>query len=232
MLKAVFFDAGGTLVHVDYERVRRALRETVGRAPSSEALEHAEYEGRAAVEAAMAADPALKDGARWQIHFFGALSSLAFTADEPQRAGPGIRAEHQRANLWTAVQPGAAAGLRSLRSAGLAVGCISNSDGTVEELLQRVGLGDALDFVVDSGVVGVEKPDPAIFALALERAGVAPAEALHVGDLFAVDVVGARRAGIEPVLLDPLGRYGDRGCRTARDVPTLCRELVSSRGGG
>ncbi len=88
-----------------------------------------------------------------------------------------------------------------------------------------------LDFVVDSGAVGVEKPDPAIFRIALERAGVSAAEAMHVGDLFPVDVVGARRAGLEPVLLDPLGRYADRGCRTSPDVPTLCRELVTSLGG-
>jgi len=231
MLRAVFFDAGGTLVHVDYERVRGALLRSVGRAPGVAELVAAEYDGRAAVEAAMAADPALKDGTRWQAHFFGALTALGFAASELAAAGPEIRAEHQRGNLWTVVQPGAAAALAGLRAAGLVVGCISNSDGTVADLLARVGLGGVLDFVVDSGVVGVEKPDPAIFAIALERAGVRAAEAMHVGDLFPVDVVGARRAGIEPVLLDPLARYGDRGCRTATDVPALCRELVSSPGG-
>ena len=120
--------------------------------------------------------------------------------------------------------------LASLRRHGLIVGCISNSDGTVAELLASAGLGASLEFVVDSGVVGVEKPDPAIFRIALERAAVAPGEAMHVGDLYPVDVVGARRAGIEPVLLDPLGRYGDRGCRTAPDVPAFCRALVSSLG--
>jgi putative hydrolase of the HAD superfamily len=82
---------------------------------------------------------------------------------------------------------------------------------------------------VDSGAVGIEKPDPRIFAMALALADVAPDEALYVGDLYPVDVVGARRAGLEPVLLDPLGRYGDRDCRTSPDVPTLCRELVASR---
>jgi len=231
VLRAVLFDAGGTLVHVDYVRVRRALLHSVGRAPTAEALAAAEYEGRAAVEAAMAADPALKDGTRWQLHFFGALGSLGFTPAELERAGPAIRAEHEHANLWTVVQPGAAPALASLRGAGLTVGCVSNSNGTVAALLAQLGLGDVLDFVVDSGVVGVEKPDPAIFRIALERAGVAPAEAMHVGDLFPVDVVGARRAGIEAVLLDPLGRYAGRGCRTAPDVPALCRELVSSAGG-
>ncbi len=232
MLRAVFFDAGGTLVHPDYGRVAAALRRTVGRAPTPEALVRAEYAGRAAVEAAMERDHGLTDGARWHLHFAGALGSLGFSREELERGAPEIRAEHARANLWSVVQAGAAEGLAALRRRGLIVGCISNSDGTVGALLDRVGLGSALDFVVDSGVVGVEKPDPRIFRIALERAGVAASEAMHVGDLFAVDVVGARRAGIEPVLLDPLGRYGDRGCRTAPDVPSLCRSLVSppSRG--
>jgi putative hydrolase of the HAD superfamily len=228
VLRAAFFDAGGTLVHPDYRRVGAALQRTVGRAPSPAELEAAEYAGREAVERAMAADPDLRDDARWPVHFRGALASLGFTSEELVRAAPGIRAEHQRANLWTAVTPGAAAALASLRARGVTVACISNSNGTVAALLEQVGLGEVLDFVVDSGSVGVEKPDPAIFRLALERAGVEATAALHVGDLFEVDVVGARRAGIEPVLLDPLGRYGERGCRTAPDVATLCRELVSA----
>jgi putative hydrolase of the HAD superfamily len=231
VIRAVFFDAGGTLVHVDYARVRDALQRSVGRAPTIRALRDAEYAGRAAVEAATGADPALRDGSRWQVHFLGALTSLGFSRDELAKAGPEIRAEHERANLWTVVQPGARDALAALRKRGLGVACISNSDGTVANLLARVGLGAVLDFVVDSGVVGIEKPDPAIFALALERAGVSAAEAIHVGDLFSVDVVGARRAGIEPVLLDPLGRYAERGCRTAPDVPSFCHELVSSLGG-
>jgi putative hydrolase of the HAD superfamily len=232
VLRAVFFDAGGTLVHVDYVRVRRALLRSVGRAPALDELTAAEYAGRAAVEAAAAADPALQDGRRWQVHFAGALASLGYGPAELAKAAPEIRAEHARANLWTVLAPGAPEALASLRAAGLVVGCISNSDGTVAQLLAGVGLAAVLDLVVDSGVEGVEKPDPAIFRIALQRAGVAAHEAMHVGDLFPVDVVGARRAGLEPVLLDPLGRYADRGCRTARDIPSLCRELVSpgSRG--
>jgi HAD superfamily hydrolase (TIGR01509 family) len=232
LLKAVFFDAGGTLVHADYARVRDALSRTVGRAPSVEELVGAEYAGRAAVEAAMAANAAMSDGARWLLHFSGALASLGYSREEMARAAPAIRAEHGRANLWTVVQAGVAAALAELRRRGLILGCISNSDGSVEGVLTRVGLRRSLDFVLDSAVVGVEKPDPGIFRLALQRAGVEASEAMHVGDLFPVDVVGARRAGIEAVLLDPLARYGDRGCRTAPDVATFCRELVSSLGPG
>ena len=232
MLRAVFFDAGGTLVHPDYARVAEVLRRTVGRAPSTGALAEAEYAGRAAVEAAMAAESALSDGSRWQLHFTGALSSLGFSPFELRQAGPEIRAEHERSNLWSVVQPGAAAALGSLRRAGLRVGCISNSDGTVARLLASLGLAEYLDPIVDSGAVGIEKPDPEIFRIALRRSDVEAADAVYVGDLYPVDVVGARRAGIEPVLLDPLGRYGDRGCRTAPDVPAFCRALVSSLGRG
>jgi len=232
VLRAVFFDAGGTLVHPDYARVAAAMLSAVGRAPSVAALAEAEYAGRAAVEAAMAAEAPLTDQSRWQLHFAGVLTSLGYTADELRLAAPAIRAEHRRANLWTIVQPGAAQALGSLRALGLVVACISNSDGTVSGLLTTVGLAGSLEFVVDSGVVGVEKPDPEIFRIALRRAGVDAADAMYVGDLYPVDVVGARRAGLEPVLLDPLGRYGDRGCRTAPDVPSFCRTLVSSLGHG
>ncbi len=232
MLRAVLFDAGGTLVVPDYARIRAALERSVDRAPTLEALTEAEYAGRAAVEAAMAADPAMRDGARWPIHFGGALAALGFSPEELARAAPAIREEHGRANLWCIVPPGVAEALGRLRRRGLVTGCVSNSDGTVAALLARAGLGDLLDFVVDSGVAGVEKPDPAIFRIALERAGVAAAEAIHVGDLYPVDIVGARRAGITPVLLDPLGRYAGRDCRTARSVPALCDELVSMQDAG
>jgi FMN phosphatase YigB (HAD superfamily) len=83
-----------------------------------------------------------------------------------------------------------------------------------------------LRFVVDSGLVAIEKPDPRIFELALRQAGVNAADAFYVGDVYPIDVAGAARVGMVPVLMDPLGRYGDRGCRTARDVPAFCRQLV------
>ena len=226
-LKAVLFDAGGTLIHPDYARVAAVLRRIVGRAPESGEFLDAEYCGRAAIEAAMTADPVSTDGRRWVVHFGAMFGRLGYTAEEVRAAAPHVQAEHARANLWTVPQPGAAEGLASLRGAGYTVGCVSNADGTVARLLDGAGLAEHLEFVVDSGAVGVEKPDPRIFRLALERAGARADEALYVGDLYPVDVVGARAAGIEPVLLDPLGRYGDRDCRTARDVPSLCRELVA-----
>ncbi len=102
-----------------------------------------------------------------------------------------------------------------MRAAGLVVGVISNSNGSVRSILEATGLAAHLHFVIDSSVVGVEKPDPRIFALGLREAGVAAEEAIYVGDLYSVDVLGARGAGLDGILLDPGGFWGPRDCRVA-----------------
>jgi len=84
----------------------------------------------------------------------------------------------------------------------LTLGVLSNIDRDMETLSQELGLGPYLDFTVTSGEVGRGKPHPPIFLMALERAGVEPRKALHIGDSYASDVVGARGVGIHPLLLD------------------------------
>jgi len=227
-VKAVFFDAGGTLIHIDYDRVARTLERVLGLRVAPADFVEAEYAGRDAVEAAMAAGMTGTDDERWTIYFRAMLGALGVGGEEFAAAAPAIAEEHSRMHLWTATRPGTAEALETLRRHGLFVAVISNADGSVERLLADAGLREHLEFVVDSGLVGVEKPDPRIFEIALERSGVPPQEAMYVGDLYPVDVVGARAAGLEPVLMDPLGRYGGRDCRTASDVPTLCRQLVSA----
>jgi FMN phosphatase YigB (HAD superfamily) len=228
-VKAVFFDAGGTLVHIDYPRVARVVQEVLGRDVRNADFIAAEYVGRAAIEAGMAKGDLPTDTSRWAVHFRAMLASVGLSDAEFDRVGPFIIAEHKQRHLWSAVFPGTKDGLAALKRAGYRVAVISNADGTVEELLRGVGLCDSLEFVVDSGRVGIEKPDTRIFALALEQAGqLTASDCYYVGDIYPIDVVGARNAGMTPVLLDPLGRYGDRGCRTIRSVPEFCRELVSA----
>lgn len=123
--------------------------------------------------------------------------------------------------LWLRALPGAGHTLRRLRDAGLRLAVVSNSRGNVVELLTALGLAEPFELIVDSGVVGVEKPDPAIFRLALDRLGVEPAEAVHVGDLVSIDVVGARRAGIPALLVDPAGNRDDCSAPRLRDVTEL-----------
>ena len=90
---------------------------------------------------------------------------------------------------------------------GLISGVVSNWEDWLETLLVHLDIDRYFDFVVVSATAQLEKPDPAIFRAALERAAVSPAEAIHVGDSLTADVRGARAAGIHPVLLDRRHRY-------------------------
>jgi putative hydrolase of the HAD superfamily len=128
--------------------------------------------------------------------------------------------------LWSQVLPGVPEALARLRAAGLILVVVSNSDGTVEDGLARLGLRHHLCHVVDSAVVGAEKPDPAIFRHALERAGVRPDRTVHVGDLYAVDVRGAWTAGLHALLLDPYGDWDGVDCPRVADVSMLARALL------
>lgn len=93
------------------------------------------------------------------------------------------------------------------REQGLVVGVLSNWEDWLEALLIRLEIARYFDFIIVSSGVRSEKPQPAIFHAALERAGAAPTEALHIGDSLHADAGGARGVGITPVLLDRRGRY-------------------------
>lgn len=99
--------------------------------------------------------------------------------------------------------------LRALRAKGMSLGIISNLEGDLAALIRRLGLDASLDFIVSSKSAGVPKPHPHIFQSALWRAGVLPSQAVHIGDQYNGDVVGAREVGIYPLLLDREGILGD-----------------------
>ncbi len=132
---------------------------------------------------------------------------------------------HRERHLWCSVPERTRESLGRLRDAGLRLGVVSNSDGRVEQALAEAGLREYFDVVIDSGLAGIEKPDPAIFLAALDALGVGPEEALYVGDLYEVDVVGARAAGIEAVLLAPSGS-AQRPCRTVASITDLVDALL------
>ena len=118
-----------------------------------------------------------------------------------------LEADNRAKSLWRVVEPGTADVLAELRRRGLTLAVISNSDGRIESDLITAGLAPHFAFVLDSSVVGIEKPDVRIFELALTRLALPASAAAYVGDVYAIDVLGARRAGIEAVLMDPLARY-------------------------
>ena len=118
--------------------------------------------------------------------------------------------------------------LAALSEHGYRLGLISNFERWLEEMLVELEVGHIFDVAVISGIEGVEKPDATIYRRALDKAGVAPDRAVHVGDSPGLDVVPARSVGIEAVLLDRLGRYEDHdGHRigSLKELPGLLSKL-------
>lgn len=228
-LRALFFDAGNTLIRMDFAAIAGALA-GLGAPVEPERLERAEWRARVRLDADLLARPESTESAGVAERY------LTYVLEEAGLREPRVvagllawrRAFNAPLGLWTAPAPRAAEAVRLARQAGLRTGVISNSDGTVRRILERLGLAADLDFVLDSREVGVEKPDPRIFALALERAGVRAAEAAYVGDLYSVDVLGARRAGLRAVLLDPGGCWGPRDCPRAPDALAAVRRLLGA----
>jgi putative hydrolase of the HAD superfamily len=109
--------------------------------------------------------------------------------------------EHRKLNLWSRRAERALEALDALRERGYRMAVVSNADGRVRGLLEEAGLTGHLEFVVDSAEVGIEKPDPRIFRTATDRMGLLPSACAYVGDIYEIDIVGARGAGLEAVLI-------------------------------
>ena len=115
----------------------------------------------------------------------------------------------QNSANWDQILPGTREALERIRQ-GYAVAVISNSDGRIDAVLRRCEICDCFASMTDSGNVGHEKPHPAIFAAALREMNADPAESLYVGDVYSIDYVGARNAGMQAVLFDVAGAYRER----------------------
>ena len=112
----------------------------------------------------------------------------------------------QNSANWDQILPGTREALERIKQR-YAIAVISNADGRIDAVLSRCGICDCFASITDSGNVGQEKPHPAIFAAALERMKADPADSLYVGDVYSVDYVGARHAGMQAVLFDVAGAY-------------------------
>jgi len=115
----------------------------------------------------------------------------------------------QNSANWDQILPGTRNALERIREQ-YAIAVISNADGKIGVVLQRCGICDCFTCITDSGNVGHEKPHPAIFEAALREMKADPAESLYVGDVYSVDYVGARKAGMQAVLFDVAGAYREQ----------------------
>ena len=223
-LRAVLFDAGNTLVFLDYARLAEGVGTALGLPLTNEGLSRHISAATRAMEQASGTDRA---------RAAAYLEALFQLGGVPPSRLPEVHAclsrMHREQHLWSSVAPGVAKSLQRLRAAGLRLGVVSNSDGRVEEALRAAGLREYFDVVIDSALVGVEKPDVRIFQAALDALGVAPEEALYVGDLYEVDVLGARAAGMQAVLL-AAETADEVRCPTTQSIEDLVTNILAERG--
>jgi putative hydrolase of the HAD superfamily len=200
------FDFGNTLAFIDYELLAAELGgQRAGFDPL--ALELAEYKGREAIDRYMmtAPRPDLNEG--YRIFFTRWMEAAGIPPGEVESCRERFNALHRIEALWRVVRPGTFEMLERFRAAGFRLGIVSNAEGNIENDARRYGLHKFFDVILDSHVVGVAKPDPRIFKMAVEALGVNPEEALFAGDIYSVDMVGARAAGIEGKLVDVMDSY-------------------------
>lgn len=227
MLETVFLDAGGVLMFPNWTRISEALaRHGVSVPP--EALAAAEPHAKRQLDVTKTIQ-VTNDASRGWLYFNSILTTAGVPlSDATAAALDDLQIYHRAHNLWELVPPDVLPALQALRARGLKLTIVSNANGTLCAHVARLGLAAHLDCVLDSCDLGVEKPDPRLFEAALERSGATRETTIHVGDLYEVDVVGARSAGIRGVLLDQAGLYEGVDCPRVRSL----NELVGQIGRG
>ena len=228
VVDAILLDVGGIFHLPDHDAIAGALSRS-GFEPDRSLIDRAHYAGAARFVTDYVGD------LDWQYFWGEYLDAYVDVLGVPD----GIRAdalehlasEFASAGIWTRVIDGAKEGLAALRATGARLGVVSNADGSVgarlrdQEVLQvGSGMGVQVECIIDSGEVGVQKPDPRIFRIALDAMGIEPDRAWYVGDMPGIDVVGARAAGLHPIVRDPFGFHDAAdyaAVRSLRDVATL-----------
>jgi FMN phosphatase YigB (HAD superfamily) len=171
----------------------------------------------------------------WISYLRAYVEACGVGEDQLDEAHRHVDSEFAEAALWIEPIVGAREGLQALADAGVRLGVVSNADGMMGQRLAQMeicqvgpGLGVEIECVIDSGNVGVMKPDPRIFVAALDVLDVPADRAWYVGDMPAIDVVGARRAGLRPFLMDPFDLHHDADYDRTGSLSELADLITSS----
>jgi HAD superfamily hydrolase (TIGR01509 family) len=223
-IQTVFLDAGGVLVNPNWHRVSDALARH-GVSVTAERMAEAEPRAKKRLDTGDTIR-ATNDQQRGWTYFNLVLGETGVAlSDATAAALAELHTYHQTYNLWETVPDEVLPSLAALRASGRRLVVLSNANGTLHKAFDRLGLTTSFDVIFDSHQEGVEKPDPRFFQIALERSGADAATTMHVGDLYHVDVAGARAAGLTPALLDVAGLYPDCDCLRIRSLTELVRAL-------
>jgi HAD superfamily hydrolase (TIGR01549 family) len=226
-LETVFLDAGGVLLFPNWWRISDALAAR-GVRVSPEALIEAEPIARRELDD-RGVIGGTTDASRGWLFFDLILAQAGITRSEATGAALAeLHRYHTASNLWEHVPAYVVPALEQMRALGLRLVVVSNANGTLLKHMDRLDLTRRFDCVLDSADEGVEKPDARFFEIALARSGARKDTTIHVGDLYHVDVAGARNAGLRGVLLDEAGLRPDADCPRVRTLD----ELVARIAGG
>ena len=208
-IEAIFFDVGGTLLFPDHEKTLVPLWNR-GVRPTEAQLLVAERAARKEMDQ-IVSQTAKVDQSYWDNYYSCLLKELRI--EDADLHSKLVKLVRTSAN-WSRMLPGTFEVLRSLKTKyRLAV--ISNSDGHMDERLASLGFGPYFEHVTDSGNVGHEKPAPQIFQAALSAMSVPAERSLYLGDIYAVDFLGAQKVGMTPMLMDIAGIYSQT------DLPSI-----------
>jgi putative hydrolase of the HAD superfamily len=225
-IETIFLDAGGVLAFPNWERITEILAGH-GLVVEPHALAAADHLAKFQIDVGSYIGVST-DTDRWHRYFELVFAHAGIRPDSRiADAIDAMRVYHQAHNLWETVPNDVRPTLVRLRKLGLCLAVVSNANGTVADVFERVGLSEYVDMIIDSHYEGVEKPDPRLFQIALERAGADADATIHVGDLFHVDVMGARAAGIRAVLFDAADLYKNYDCQRVGSLTEFVDRLES-----
>jgi putative hydrolase of the HAD superfamily len=199
--RVVFFDVGNTLLFPNIAKMLAPI--AAGLHPTLEGWQALERRTKLEFDQSMQSGQA--DHSFWWMFHTHLLKELG----QDMGVRDALVENTRNSANWNRILPGTRDALDRIgRSFRIAV--ISNADGKIESVLSRCGIADCFESITDSGVVGVEKPRREIFEAALKTMKASAEESLYVGDVYSVDYVGAQNAGMDAVLFDLAGAYGDR----------------------
>ncbi len=238
-IRALLFDFDGTLRHNDPpahdfffdHAVTLGVGESPERRRAALRWAHAYWNGDGEVYADMDRYGQGSE-AFWNNHAYRYLLAFGCAPEQAETLAPRMRTYmHENYNPVDCIEPETPAVLDRLRAAGYTLGVVSNRDEPFDDLLDALALRDYFDFSLAAGEVRSWKPDVGIFQQSLKKAGAQAAEAVYIGDNYYADVVGARAAGLHPILFDPDGVFPDAECPRVADIPQLGRLFLPAEAG-
>ena len=219
MIKAIFFDLDGTLRHnlpsggeffADHA-IRLGVQATRDDRLRAMRWEHFYWANSSELMADKRAYP--DDKLFWDQYARRRLGALGASRAHAEALAPQLTAYMLESYRPRSIVPEDAMRLLpALQRAGYLLALISNREQPYVEEITTLGLAPFFGLVLAGGELKMWKPEPYIFAHACKRLGIAPAEAIYVGDNYYADVIGSRRAGLQPVLYDPRGVFPEPDC--------------------